>query len=140
MGRRSAIFFAMSSTARRGARRDSRSSMAASRPIITRKGPFSTASMIWAAASCGEVVGKDVVRFASAAASAVVTPEFTEMSVPMAPGKTMVTATLVPRSLALTYDVPERAVTVSSRQATVLALFREPNRASVTGRNASGSK
>ncbi len=32
-------------------------------------------------------------------------------------------ATLVPRSLALTYDVPERAVTVSSRQATVLALL-----------------
>ncbi len=32
-------------------------------------------------------------------------------------------ATLVPRQLALTYDVPERSVTVSSRQATVLALL-----------------
>jgi two-component sensor histidine kinase/putative methionine-R-sulfoxide reductase with GAF domain len=32
-------------------------------------------------------------------------------------------ATLVPRSLALTYDVPERSVTVPSRQATILALL-----------------
>lgn len=32
-------------------------------------------------------------------------------------------ATLVPQSLALTFDVPERAVQVSSRQATVLALL-----------------
>jgi two-component system, sensor histidine kinase PdtaS len=49
-------------------------------------------------------------------------------------------ATLVPRSLALSYDVPERGVVVPSRQATILALLINELVANAIGHGMAGRK
>jgi two-component sensor histidine kinase len=50
------------------------------------------------------------------------------------------TATLVPRNLAISYDVPEHNVTVSSRQATVLALLINELVANAIGHGMTGRR